>query len=98
MEIRRKMRNAFAIVFEKLEGKLKIHGRFRTSERLTLRLKGRPHEAILPRSFVRVRPSQPRTRTKVRVRVRVRRPPTMLDFLYVAHIYDVQMYELAVFR
>ena len=38
------------------------------------------HEAILPRTFVRVRPSQPRTCTKVRVRVRVRRPPTMLDF------------------
>ena len=38
------------------------------------------HEAILPRTFVRVRPSQSRTRTKVRVRVRVRRPPTMLDF------------------
>ena len=38
---------------------------------------GRIHEAILPRTFVRVRPSQPRTRTKVRVRVRVRRPPTM---------------------
>ena len=56
------------------------------------------HEAILPRTFVRVRPSQPRTRTKVRVRVRVRRPPTMLDFLYVVHVYDVQMFELAVFR
>ena len=54
------------------------------------------HEAILPRTFVRVRPSQPRTRTKERVRVR--RPPTMLDFLYVVHVYDVQMYELAVFR
>ena len=52
------------------------------------------HEAILPRTFVRVLPSQPRTRTKVRVR----RPPTMLDFLYVVHVYDVQMYELAVFR
>ena len=26
------------------------------------------HEAILPRTFLRVRPSQPRTRTKVRVR------------------------------
>ena len=38
------------------------------------------HEAILPRTFVRVRASQPCTRTKVRVRVRVRRPPTMLDF------------------
>ena len=38
------------------------------------------HEPILPRTFVRVRPSQSRTRTKVRVRVRVRRPPTMLDF------------------
>ena len=56
------------------------------------------HEAILPRTFVRVRPSQPRTRTKVRVRVRVRRPPTMLDFLYVVHVYDVQMFKLAVFR
>ena len=56
------------------------------------------HETILPRSFVRVRPSQPRTRTKVRVRVRVRRPPTMLDFLYVVHVYDVHMYELPVFR
>ena len=56
------------------------------------------HEAILPRTFVRVRPSQPRTRTKVRVRVRVRRPPTMLDFLYVVHVFDVQMFELAVFR
>ena len=56
------------------------------------------HEAILPRTFVRVRPSQPRTRTKVRVCVRVRRPPTMLDILYVVHVYDVQMYELAVFR
>ena len=56
------------------------------------------HEAILPRTFVRVRPSQPRTRTKVRVRVRVRRPPTLLDFLYVVHVYDVQMFELAVFR
>ena len=38
------------------------------------------HEAILPRTFVRVRPSQTSTRAKVRVRVRVRRPPTMLDF------------------
>ena len=56
------------------------------------------HEAILPRTFVRVQPSQPRTRIKVRVRVRVRRPPTMLDFLYVVHVYDVQMFELAVFR
>ena len=55
-------------------------------------------DAPLPRTFVRVRPSQPRTRTKVRVCVRVRRPPTMLDFLYVVHEYDVQMYELAVFR
>ena len=63
------------------------------------------HEAILPRTFVRVRPSQPRTK----VRVRVRRPPTVLDFfifffffffffLYVVHVYDVQMYELALFR
>ena len=52
------------------------------------------HEAILSRTFVRVRPSQPRTRTKVRVRG----PPTMLDFLYVVHVYDVQMYELAAFR
>ena len=50
------------------------------------------------RTFVRVRPSQPRTRTKVRVRVRVQRPRTMLNFLYVVHVYDVQMYELAVFR
>ena len=59
------------------------------------------HKAILrflPRTFVRVRPSQPRTRTKVRVRVQVRRPPTMLDFLYVVHVYEEQMYELAVFR
>ena len=56
------------------------------------------HKAILPRTFVRARPSQTRTRTKVRVRVRVRRPPTMLDFLYVVHVYEVQMYELAVFR
>ena len=55
------------------------------------------HEDILPRTFVRVRPSQPRTRTKVRARVRVRLPPTMLDFLYVVHAYDVQMYELSVF-
>ena len=39
------------------------------------------HEAIWPRTFVRVRPSQRRTRTKVCVCVRVRRPPTMLDFL-----------------
>ena len=38
------------------------------------------HEAILPHTFVRVRPSYPRTRTKVRVCVRVRRPPSMLDF------------------
>ena len=59
-------------------------------------LKVRPHGRT--RSFVRVRPSQPRTRTKVRVRVRVRRTPTMLDFLYVVHVYDVQMFELAVFR
>ena len=33
------------------------------------------HKAILPRTFVRVRPSQHHTRTKVRVCVRVRRPP-----------------------
>ena len=51
------------------------------------------HKAILPRTFVRVRPSRHRTRTKVRVCVRVRRPPAVLDFLYV-----VQKYELAVFR
>ena len=55
------------------------------------------HRAILPRTFVRVRPSRRRTRTKVRLRVRVRRPPTVFDFLYVVHVYDVQMYELAVF-
>ena len=56
------------------------------------------NEAILPRTFVRVRPSQPRTSTKVRVCARVRRPPTMLNFLYVVHVYDVQMYKVAVFR
>ena len=44
------------------------------------------HMAILLRTFVRVRPSQRRTRTKVRVRVRVRRPPTVLDFLYVVRV------------
>ena len=38
------------------------------------------HEVILPRTFVRVRPSQTRTRTKVRVCARVRRPPTMFNF------------------
>ena len=30
--------------------------------------------------------------------VRVRRPPTVLDFLYVVHVCEVQMYEFAVFR
>ena len=49
-------------------------------------------------TFVCVRPSQRRTRTKIRVRVRVRRPPTVLDFLYVVNVYDVQMYEVALFR
>ena len=44
------------------------------------------HEAILPRTFVRVRPSQRRTRTKVRVCV------------YVVHVYDVQKYEIPSFR
>ena len=44
------------------------HGRYRVV-----------HKAILPLTFIRVRP-QRRTRTKVRVCVRVRRPPTMLDF------------------
>ena len=52
------------------------------------------HKAILPRTFVRVRPSQRRTRTKVRVCVRVRRPPTMLDFLYFVHVYDMQKLEV----
>ena len=44
----------------------------------------------LPRTFVRVRPSQRRTRTKVRACVRVRRPTTVLDLLYVVHVYEVQ--------
>ena len=44
------------------------------------------HEAILPRTLVRVRLSQPRARTKVRVPVPVRSPPTMLDFLYVVQV------------
>ena len=57
-------------------------------------VKGCPHG----RTKVRVRPSQRRKRTKVRVRVRVRRPPTVLNFLYVVHVYDVQKYELALFR
>ena len=56
------------------------------------------HEAILPRTYVHLRPSQPCTHTKVCVRVRVRCPPTRLDFLYVIHVYDVQMYELAFFK
>ena len=58
-------------------------------------LKGCPHGRTQGyfASYVRVRP-QRRTRTKVRVR----RPPTVLDLLYVLHFYDVQMYELAVFR
>ena len=54
--------------------------------------------AILTRTFVRVQLSQRRTHTKVHVRVRVRRPPTVLDFLYVAHVYDVPMNELALRR
>ena len=53
--------------------------------------------AILHHTFVRVRPSQRRTRTKLRVRVRVRRRQCWI-FLYVVHVYDVQMYELALFR
>ena len=56
------------------------------------------HMAILPRTFLCVRSTQRRTRTKVRERGRVRCPPTVLDFLYVEHVYDVQMNELAVFR
>ena len=79
----------------------KIDGTYQRYNKVKVLLRGVHtvvHEAILPRTFVRVRPSQLRTRTKVRVRVRVRRPPTMLDFLYVVHVYDEQMFELAVFR
>ena len=56
------------------------------------------HKAILHCTFVRVRPSHRRTRTKVRVCVRVRRPPTLLDFLYVVDVYDIQKYEVPSFR
>ena len=38
------------------------------------------------------------TYNSTRVCVRVRRPPRVLDFLYVVHVYDVQKYKLAVFR
>ena len=54
------------------------------------------HEATLPRTFVRVRASQPCTCTKVRVCARVRHPPTKLDFLYVVQKIQ-QISELAVF-
>ena len=75
---------------------MRPHGRTfvrrRPRTKVRVRLKGRPHGRtrgyFTSYFFVRVRPSQPCTRTKVRVRVRVRRPLTMLDFLYVVHVYD----------
>ena len=42
------------------------------------------HETILARSFVRVRPFQPRTRTKIRVRARVR--PQSHNTKYREHV------------